>query len=157
MRKASRRHGWMWLMTYAPGDGAISFVWTVNVDRNKSVNEPVTESDISEFLRIPENEERWKGWDILDMGKDFKYRLAKNVERPFHSSRKLVMDGKTYRYAFDERMMSSGNWFQHDGRTTVFFEGARGTKVVKNTEIILALCFFLNNEEAFCRRKAQSD
>ena len=165
MKKFSRMHGWMWLKTYASGDGSISFVWVKDSDRIQTVGESVTESDVSEFLRIPENEKRWEGWDILDLGMDdrvYQIRLARNVERPFHTSLKLFMDGVTYSYAYDQRLAESmGIGFRHNGELTGFWRvtdverepGLKSLEKVVNLDVISSLCFFLNNEECFCRRR----
>lgn len=151
MTKFSRMHGWMWLRSYAPGDGSIFFVWVRENDRNgAALDEYVTESDVSEYLREPENEKKWEGWDILDLGSGCVPRvvLAANVERPFHSSCKLVMGGNTYRYACDNRLGP-----HHDGRTTAFYD--KDDHDIANIGTISSLCFFLNNEESFCKRTAQ--
>lgn len=135
----------MFLKSYASGDGSISFVWVRENDRNGSaVEETVTESDVSMFLREDqEDQNRWEHWDILDIGRTQPViRLVQLVERPFHSSKRLTFMGKNYRYV------------STDG-AICFFEG-RSKKRVESSNVILAMCFFLNNEEAFCRRRAQS-
>lgn len=152
MTKFSRMHGWMWLKSYASGDGSIFFVWVRENDRNGSaLDEYVTESDVSEFLREPENEKKWEGWDILDLGSGCVPRmvLAADVERPFHSSYKLVMGGNTYRYACHSQVVGP----YHSERTTSFYD--EDNRVVVNASIVSSLCFFLNNEESFCKRKEQ--
>jgi hypothetical protein len=160
MKKFSRENGWMWLRSFASGDGSISFIWVRDADRSgASLDELVTESDVSEFLREEEAESpsRWAGWDIINMGEGRipNIKLARNVERPFHTSAKLIMDGKTYRYACDQRVVDSmGAGLRHDGRTTAFYEG-RSKGMVWNAGTVLSLCFFLNNERAFCRRDAR--
>ena len=157
MKKASRRHGCMWLRGHASGDGSISFVWTKDDNRLLSVDEIVTESDVSEYLRQPEEIGKWEGWDILDLGEGGRpqIKLVQDVSRPVHSSKKLVLGHRTYRYACDQRALDSmGAGFRHSPEMTAFYEG-RSTRPVNNTSVILALCFFLNHEEAFCRRMAQ--
>ena len=95
----------MWMSAYAPGDGSIDLVWVSDQNRNGEVlDEPVTESDASEFLRLPENEERWKGWEVIQFpgpGKrpeSAQVRLFQPVTRPFHTSKQLRLNGEVYDY-----------------------------------------------------------
>ena len=155
MKKFSRANGWMYLRSYASGDGSISFVWVGDSDRNgPSFSEWVTESDVSEFIRQAEEEKStWEGWDIVDVGGTHPHiKLARNVERPFHTSQQLTMEGKTYHYQTpDRRVESNDDGFHHTGSNTEFHTGG-STVPVQNDAVILALCFFLNNEGAFVRR-----
>lgn len=159
MTKYSRRHGWMFLRSYASGDGSISFNWVRENDRTgTAVDEIVTESDVSMFLKEDqEDQNRWEHWDILDVAEGVRpqIRLVQNVSRPFHSSKQLMFGDKKYRYACDQRALESmGAGFLHSPEMTIFSEG-RSSKHIVNSNIISALCFFLNNERFFCRRKAQ--
>ena len=140
MKKFSRRYGWMWLRTYASGDGSICFLWTDSDRHGIAVAEPVTESDVSEYLRLPEMAKRWKGWDILDLGtRDV--RIARDVERPFHTSCRLGMGGQDYRYS------------EKDG-TYEFYTGVHDDHV-ENIDVISSLTYFLKNEFAFDIRAKQ--
>jgi len=123
MRKFSRRHGWMSLATWASGDGSVSFSWGTNAYEGKHVPETVTESDVSEFMRDPLNENRWKGWEVVMLGGASGIpspRLAKPAKRPHHTSRKLVMGGVEYEYGVTESFRADKG-MAHNGRNTTFF------------------------------------
>jgi hypothetical protein len=157
MRKYSQRHGWMLIRTYASGDGSISVAWVGANDRNGNVlGEIVTESDLSEFLRIPENAEKWKGWIILNLSTVSlpQNRLVRYVERPFHTSCKLKLGDNVYRYNYDKLLASEmGHGFEHNLNNTTFLD--EDNEEVKNGEVVASLCFFLNNEGFFDERKAR--
>jgi hypothetical protein len=148
MRKYSRRNGWMRLATCASGDGSVSFSWVA--DRNsgmpeQQVLEPVTESDVSEYLRDSLVSARWGGWDIVMLSG--KPRLARLVKRPHHSSRKLVLDRLEYEYStVVRRARGRIVGIQHSSANTEFKTGGQA---VADTEAILSLVFFLNHEEDF--------
>jgi len=156
MRKYSRQHGWMILRTYAPGDGRISFNWVGEQSpMGEALNEHVTESDISMWLREPENK-HFSDWEILNItvwAKAFipQYCLCQKVTRPFHTSKKLRLDGTAYEYDCHEYdCHGESHECHHNSGNTTFYRitktGRRSMKQVCNVEIILAMMFFLNNE-----------
>ena len=152
MKKYSRKHGQMLLKSYASGNGSISFVWvSENTPNGECLSEAVTESDVSEWLLLPENR-HFYNWVILDLSIRAKNNiphqicLYKTVERPFGSSRKLTFEGKTYKYS--EHGDRDGSF--HPSNVDFYLINSAGNwskKPVKNMDIILALCFFLDNEE----------
>lgn len=150
--KYSREYGQMYLTSYASGDGSISFRWVLESDKRRvtALREVVSESDVSEYLRIHGNEEKWAGWDILDIGHLYPYIvLVRDVSRPHQTSKQLVLDGVTYRYEIKSDVSTALGF--HNGNTTSFFEVQSG-KVVEDSVVIMTLCFFLNNELAYIRR-----
>lgn len=149
--KKSRKHGPMVMSSYAPGDGSIDFNWMSEQDPNGRVlNEPVTESDVSEWLELPENKKVFDGWLILEMGNiKPQVRIAKRVVRPFHTSKVLEMDGERYEYIYHgpedpPAMHSMGN-------TDIYLKraGLRVERCKVSTGNALALLFFLNHESDF--------
>jgi len=140
MKKYSRRNGWMRLRTYASGDGSISLVWE-NMD-STALSEPVTESDVSEYLRDPEHGVKWEGWEILSVQGDgrMSIKLARAVKRPFGSHKKLIMSGKTYEYS-----QKDGSQKYMAGNTTFICDGVEEA----NLDIMSSLLFFLNHELDF--------
>jgi len=160
MRKYSRRHGWMLMRSYAPGDGSIDFNWVSEQDPNGAVlEEPVTESDVSEWLRMKENSERFQGWEILVLGKcsrlqvPYDVRIARLVERPFHTSKRLVMDGIEFEYIYHgPEQDKHGSKWHHSGNTDFYGvtkSGRAAVSKVSHMDTIGALCFFLNHERDF--------
>ena len=152
VRKYSRRYGWMWLRSYAPGDGSVDFVWTKEGDaKGAALDEPVTESDASEWLRIDENSRRWEGWEILQLAgpkgrPEFApVRLVERVSRPKHTSKKLLFRGDTYEYVWHGEHGGDGQTFTP--QNTTFYDAER--EAVRNADFILAMCFFLNHESEF--------
>jgi len=155
MNKYSRRHGLMWLSSYAPGDGSIDFVWVPNGNRNgECLSEFVSESDISEWLGTDEEKNKWHGWEIITIGRasarhtPSMNRLAKSVIRPFHTSTKLKMGDVVYEYVYhgpvDPPDMYSSN------NTDIYEVGDDRERIkVRNIGIIMSLCFFLNHEKDF--------
>ena len=159
MIKRSRRHGTMELRSYAPGDGGISFRWVSQSNSlGEALDEPVTESDVSEWLE-QESQEKWKGWDIvvfrhLVRDRYWKVRLGQLVCRPFHTSNKLVMGDEVYEYHHDNDKGVTESLVRIDYRSsnTDFYSLGGGRKVkIENMTIILGLLFFLNHEEDFER------
>ena len=152
--KYSREHGQMYLTSYASGDGSISFRWVLESDKRRviALMEVVSESDVSEYLRIHSNEEKWVGWDTLDIGNICQnIVLVRDVFRPHQTSKQLVLDGVVYRYAAKSDVSTTVGTY--NGNTTSFFEVQSG-KVVEDSEVIAMLCFFLNHELAFINRTA---
>lgn len=152
--KYSREHGQMYLTSYASGDGSISFRWVLESDKRRviALREVVSESDVSEYLRIHGNEEKWVGWDILDIGNICQnIVLVRDVFRPHQTSKQLVLDGMTYRYEIKSDVSTTLGTY--NGNTTLFFEVQSG-KVVEDSEVIAMLCFFLNHELPYIRRTA---
>jgi hypothetical protein len=152
--KYSREHGQMYLTSYASGDGSISFRWVLESDKRRviALREVVSESDVSEYLRIHGNEEKWVGWDTLDIGNIYPHIvLVRDVSRPPQTSKQLVLDGVVYRYAAKSDVSTTLGTY--NGNTTSFFEVQSG-KVVEDSEVIAMLCFFLNHELAFINRTA---
>ena len=146
MRKWSRRNGWMRLATCASGDGSVSFSWVEDREAGlpeTQVPEPVTESDVSEFLRDPLAEARWAGWDIVMVSG--KPRLARAAKRPVHTSRKLVMDGTEYEYSVADTFRRDQG-MSHTVANTEFRVDGFG---VAGLEATLSLVFFLNHEDDF--------
>lgn len=145
----------MRLATYASGDGSISFSWTRDDDRlhaeasvsGTGLAEPVTESDVSQFL-LEEDASKWVGWDIVLLGERHDrrrvpdVRLARLVRRPFHTSKKLVMDGEEYDY----ETSGDGKPGELCGWKVSFFQ--EGREVV-NLDVKASLMFFLRHEEDF--------
>lgn len=157
-RKKSRKYGDMVLRSYAPGDGSIDFNWVSFQDQNGAVlDEPVTESDVTEWLELDGNRERFSKWVILELGKGpkgavpYSVRIAEIVQRPFHTSTKLEMDGVVYEYKYHGR--TDQEHFHYYSSNTDFYisTGSRSCKKVGNSGEILRLCFFLNNESDFER------
>ena len=155
MRKYSQKHGWMILKTYAPGDGSIHFKWISDNDlQGPSIDEFVTESDVSEFLRqeAAEGNPRWKGWEIFVMWPDRTQfpvvRLIEPASRPFHTSKRLIFRGQEFEYA---TMRGDGQDYS-PGNTTFWSVEDDGRYQVHNGDIILALCFFLNYEDDFAKQ-----
>ena len=159
-RKYSRQHGWMEIRSYAPGDGSIDFSWIDEKNPLGNVlEEPVTESDVSEWLRLKENAERFKGWEILVLGRCSRYqvpydvRIAQLVERPFHTSKRLVMDEIEYEYVFHGKEPRDGEFRNYHSGNTTFYgvtkSGRRAVGKVVNMDVVSALCFFLNHESDF--------
>jgi len=149
--KSSRRHGKIFLASYAPGDGSIDFNWMSDSDRNgDTLNEPVTESDVSEWLELPENKENFKDWEVLELGTVRpQVRIAKIVSRPFHTSKKLQMDGQLYEYVYTgpedpPAMHATGN-------TMFFLMVGKRRKEQVDTSKVMPLMFFLNHESDFER------
>jgi len=144
----------MWLSSYAPGDGSIDFVWVSESNRNgECLTEFVSESDISEWLASEEQKHKWDGWEIITTGRgpERHYpamnRLAHVVVRPFHSSKRLVMDDKEYEYIYHgpenpPAMHSSGN-------TDIYEVNDKSRGKITNLNIILGLMYFLNHEKDF--------
>jgi hypothetical protein len=168
MKKRSRQHGWMELRSYAPGDGGIAFTWVSENDPNgPTLEEPVTESDVSEWLA--QSDKTWDGWDIVVFfkpGEDRRYwdvRLGQLVQRPYHTSTKLLMGDSVYEYVYHGSTLDeSGNLSKdmddvpgakhHTSGNTDIYELVEGRKVkVENMGIRLGLCFFLNHEQDFER------
>ena len=155
-RKISRRHGWMVLRSYAPGDGSIDFNWASERDQNgNSIDEPVTESDVSEWLRMPENSNHFGGWGIIIIGKSASravprdVRLAPLVERPFGTNVRLFSLGVEYEYIYHGDLSDS---VYYDSKNTTFYfanERRKTSSVVSNAGITAGLCFFLNHETDF--------
>jgi hypothetical protein len=147
----------MWLSSYAPGDGAIAFNWMSDLDRNgECLSEPVTESDVSEWLRTPDNAERWRGWEILRLsGPDgrptsFRVRLVEPAVRPFHTSKRLIFRNELYEYVWHGEDSHAETF--SSGNTTFYAIDEDGSKQrLKNMNLILAMCFFLNHEHEFER------
>ena len=141
VRKFSRRNGWMELFAWASGDGSMSMSW-VDAASGAQVQEAVTESDASEFLRVPENEARWRGWEIVEVSG--RTRLARPCRRPAHTSRKLVMGGIEYEY-------STGESFRRDlaEHTRANTEFKVGGEALMDSSEVLSLMFFLNHEDEF--------
>jgi len=145
----------MFLSSYGPGDGSAHFVWVRDTERTGNVlDEPVTESDISEWLLIPENGKRFQDWDILRLvGTDGHgypdFRLCHVVCRPFHTSKKLILDAETYCYVVHDK--SDDDHFNVSN--TDFYDEEDGVRSsvrkVVNLDIISALLFFLNHESEF--------
>ena len=140
MRKYSRRNGWMVLQESENVDGSVSLSWTAEDEPGRKVLEPVTESDASEHLRIPENEVGRAGWVIVVLG-ELVVRLARMVSRPANTSSRLLMDGREYEYdqAVDGRT-SLGMW-------SVAFRF--GGVEVRDPSVLASLCFFLRHESEF--------
>ena len=161
MKKFSRMHGWMSLRAYDAGDGSMGFVWSkAGVDYGEPLNETVTESDVSEYLRGPGMKKKWKDWDIIDLGSNRSIiRLARNVERHCNASGKLgniEMAGWVYSYKCNkDSTNNSTGWvrFWHDATTTEFFIGKK--RVGDAGNVIQSLCFFLNYENKFENRDKQ--
>jgi len=145
----------MLLRAYAPGDGSIDFCWESEQNPNgESVDEPVTESDVSEFLRMEENSSRFKGHEIIVFGRKnhnipYDVRIAKVVQRPFGSSKKLVMDDTTYEYAYHgDEDAHFRNY--HSGNTDFYATYEDGSRdKIYNLSILASLCFFLCHEKDF--------
>ena len=85
-------------------------------------------------------EDRWKGWDILELGQR-DIRLVRDVTRPFHTSCRLDMGGQDYRYS------------EKDG-TYEFYTGLNNEHV-ENIDVITSLTYFLKNEVAYDIRMKQ--
>lgn len=143
--KKSRKHGQIELVGYASGDGSISFSWRV---AGKSVEEPVTESDASEWLAA--NGEAFRGWDVCELGVVDKFlipvvRLTRTVSRPKGSSRILLMDGVEYVYYCSSDNPEGQIHYRPDN--TRFRRSGSPSVEENSSELVLSLCFFLNNEE----------
>lgn len=155
--KYSRKHGDMFLSSYAPGDGSIDFNWMSQKDPNGAVlSEIVTESDVSEWLNMKGNSESFENWDILEMGSgvSVNVRLAHIVIRPFHTSAKLMMDGQLYEYKYHgPEQDKHGLKYYTTGNTDFYYEEDGRCCKVKNTSILMGLIFFLNHEKDFERNK----
>ena len=152
MRKYSRKHGCMLLKGYASGSGAISFTWVSEQNPNgECVSETVTESDVSEWMRLPE-QSHFAGYEILDLSISSKrvaphqVCLFKPAIRPFGKSKTLEFDGDTFRYAryggYDENV-----FHPYDVDFYEVDDGVASRAAVVNVSVITSLCFFLNNEE----------
>ena len=161
IRKYSRRHGTMVLRSYAPGDGSIDFNWVSERDSNGPVlEEPVTESDVSEWLALKENAERFQNWEIIVLGRcsrnqvPYDVRIVQLVERPFGTSKRLVMAGVEYEYVYHGNKLEDAEDFGgYHASNTDFYAveqtGRRSNESVGNGGIISGLCFFLNHEKDF--------
>lgn len=139
MRKYSADYGMMWLCSFASGDGSISLKWVRDSNRSETVDEYVTVSDASEFLKewnsgksYPDTDD----WDVLDLGHVSPcVRLVRNVERPKGTSKKLVMSGKTY------VIKKWGGFVELKSKCDV------------NGDVADSLNFFLRHEQAFKDRE----
>jgi len=144
----------MWLSSYASGDGSVELVWVSNRDRSGgTLPEFVSESDISEWLMEPGNDEKWKGWEVVTLGPASERhfpatnKLARAVVRPFHTSKILRMGGVEYEYVRRDDVPCP--WTE---RNTDFYEvDGRRRHRVENSGVVLSLLFFLNNEDDFER------
>jgi len=150
----------MEMRSYAPGDGSIDFVWVSEKNPlGDTLDEPVTESDVSEWMRLKENEERFRGWEILVLGKSSRYqvpydvRIARLAKRPFHTSKRLLMDGVEYEYIYYGPEPERGCCVYHHSGNTDFYgvtkTGRKSVKKISHVDTIVALAFFLNHEKDF--------
>lgn len=144
IEKYSRRNGTIVLHSYASGNGAISFVW-VNTCSGEASGQPVTESDISEYLEIPENAERWRDWVIVPVNDHLYPVLAKAIRR--RGERRLEIpegNGKgcsgLYRYEHPAQEDPAPH------NTTYRFKRDREWHELKNLSAIAAMNFFLSHE-----------
>ena len=143
----------MILSSYAPGDGSIRFAWLDENDRNGPVlSEHITESDVSEFLRQEEaaGNRKWKDWEIFmlhpSVGHFPEVCLVERVSRPFHTSRRVIFRGREYEYA---SMRGEGDECgYHPSNTNIWEMDGFHKHQVRNGDTILAICFFLNHEDA---------
>jgi len=117
----------------------VSLSWTAEDEPGRRVLEPVTESDASEHLRLPENEARMAGWVIVVLGESA-VRLARMVSRPANTSSRLLMDGREYEYDLPDGRSSLGMW-------SVAFRF--GGVEVRDPAVLASLCFFLRHEADF--------
>jgi hypothetical protein len=161
MKKYSRKHGMMWLSSYAPGDGSIDFVWVPDRDRNGAcLTEFVSESDISEWLASDEQKHKWAGWEIITTGRgpERHYpamnRLAHLVVRPFHSSKRLLMDDTEYEYIYHGRIPKDISYTSSN--TDIYEVNDKSRGKITNMNIMLGLLYFLNHEEDFERSGYQT-
>ena len=156
-RKYSRRHGHMVLRSYAPGDGSIDFNWSLEKDQlGPSLDEPVTESDVSEWLRQPGNAGRYNGHVIIMLGRSsrpgvpYHVRVANRVERPFGSSNKLVMDDVVYEYRYHGPTEPIAMYNSDNTDFYVVEEGlSREDCKMENLSKVSSMCFFLNHEKDY--------
>ena len=159
-RKYSRRYGQMVLRSYAPGDGSIDFNWSAeNNQLGPALDEPVTESDVSEWLAQPGNKGRYNNHVIIMLGKGsrpgvpYHVRIVNRVERPFGSSNKLVMDDVVYEYRYHGRTDVAKDCITYSCSNTDFYvveEGlSREDCKMENLSKISSMCFFLNHERDF--------
>ena len=162
MQKYSRRHGQMFLASYPPGDGSIDFNWVLEADRNGAVvDEPVTESDVSEWMRIPENEEQFKGWEVIELGRNTgrrywpRVRLVEVVERIGGGHNRLrykaarVLSASEFEYTYHGPVSEDGiDGFDFENTTFYAINGNKKLKVLTGV-LVMALVFFLNHEKDF--------
>lgn len=150
--KQSRKNGRMVLASYAPGDGSIDFNWVSENNPNGDVlEERVTESDVSEWLELPDNKRNFGDWLVLELGSIAPLvRIAKGVVRPFGTSKVLEMDDCQYEYVYhrdDENDEYASKYF-HDENTDFYKIDGRKRRKMHSFEV-LSLLFFLNHEDDF--------
>jgi hypothetical protein len=141
------------LVSYASGNGALSFTWLKN---NNFTGRKVTLADVKRFLANPKNA-HYSKYRIYRMGGQF--MLAAYVVRVDDTT--LQIGDGIYHYKVEGELFQVGpNRFGEFNTSFTFdidHDGSKREFALKNVNNIMALLFFLNNEEELNKQNANYD